>query len=160
MKKAFVLVCVAGLMALAQITQAQIDLKGSTYNKTIDTVDNTETLYLTTPSLAQQNSGKYVIQLDATNKTGTTTITAVLESSLDNVTFSNHFKTPGQTGVNCDTLAISGTKQHIWNILPGAVATYNLGQYQSNSGRRLFFRIKLTGGATGTTQVKAKEIPQ
>lgn len=157
MKKYLLIAC---SLLVFSVTQAQTDLKGSTYGKALDTVDNTETLYLTTPNLAQQNTGGYVIQLDAINKTGTTTITAVLESSVDGATWSNHFKTPGQTGVNCDTLAISGTKQHIWNIRPNAVATYNLQQFQSNSGRRLYFRIKLTGGATGTTQVKAIEIPQ
>lgn len=142
------------------VTQAQTDLKGSTYGKVLDTLNDTETLYLTTPSLSQQSSGAYVIQLDATNLTGTTTVTAVLESSLNGSTWSNHFKTPGQAGINCDTLAISGTKQHIWNVRPGGQATYNLAQFNSNSGRRLYFRIKLTGGATGTTKVKAIEIPQ
>jgi len=137
-------------------------LTGSSYGNVLDTVTNTATVYLTTSKglVLPQNGKGYAIQLDAINKTGTTTITAVLQSSMDGVTWSNHFKTPGQTGVNCDTLAISGTTQHIYNILPGAAATYAGVTYYSNSGQRTYFRIKLVGGATGTTQVKAKNTYQ
>lgn len=156
MKKIFFLIALAGL---GSVSQAQT-VTGSGYGNAIDTVVNTGTYYLTTSSLATVKGNGYAFQIDAINKTGTTTITAVLESSLDGTTWSRHFKTPGQTGVNCDTLAISGTTSHVYNILPGATATYNLQQFQSNSGRRLYFRVKLVGGATGTTQVYGKLIPQ
>jgi hypothetical protein len=159
--KKFLLLAVITVSAL--FSQAQVvTLTGSSYGNALDTVTNTGTVYLTTPAnaLNSNKSGKYIIQLDATNKSGTTTITAVLQSSLDGVTWGNHFKTPGQTGVNCDTLAISGTTTHIYNVLPGSNAWYASITYPTNSGRRLYFRVKLVGGATGTTQVKAKLITQ
>jgi len=158
MKKIFSVVGFIGCVFFAQPASSQ-DLIGSSYGKTVDSVATGATVYLTTPFLNMPAGKKgYTIQFDATNISGTSTITAILQSSNDNVTWSNHFRTPGQTGVNCDTLAISGTVQHIWNILPGAAANYGNAAvtYYSNSGQRQYFRVKLIAGATQLTRVKAR----
>ena len=134
---------------------------GSGYGNVLDTVTTGSTIYLTSPALVLPNGKNgYTFQLDATNLTGTSTITAILQSSNDGSTWSNHFKVPGTTGVHSDTLSISGTTQHIWNVLPLSATTYGGVTYWTNSGNRLYFRIKLIAGATQTTRVKARNVYQ
>lgn len=117
-------------------------------NAILDTVVNTGTYYLTTPVTPTGNSGKFSLAYLATNKTLTTTITVVLQGSLDGTNWENLFKTAGTNGVNCDTLSVSGTTYHVWTVTPAP----NL----NNAGKRLYYRLKQVGGATGTTQVGAK----
>lgn len=137
----------------------QITMVGSSYSKSIDTVFVAgATEYLTTPSgdLNSRTTGIVDIELKHVSDSGTVSVTAVLQSSIDGATWSGHFKTIGTNGINCDTLTYTGTKHHIWHVEPGAVkyvsfgdsASYSLGgsaSYPTNSasGRRLHFRVML-----------------
>lgn len=157
----FILIFTCAFFFISNAFAQKVSYTGSSSGVALDTVVNTGTIYLTSPYLYSSSwKDGAVIQLDATNISGTSTVTAILQSSLDGTTWENHFKTPGQTGVNCDTLAITGTTMHLWNILPKAAATYSNIIAYSNSGRRLYYRIKLTGAATGVTKVTAISVPQ
>lgn len=134
------------------------ELKAQTFaftgtNSTLDTVVNTGTYYLTSPALVgnDYSLGKYNIAYTAVNKTGTTTITAVLQGSNNGTQWENLYLTSGTNGKLCDTVSMSGTSTHIWTVSPAVNGT--------NAGRRLYLRIKQIGGATGTTQVSATVTP-
>lgn len=143
-------------------TAQMVTLRGS--DAVTDTLTNAGTVYLTTPAnaLNGMTAGKYAIQLNITNVSGTTAGTVILESSNDGTNWSTHFKTTrGVDGVNCDSLTFSGATSHIYNIYPLATkfyagtATTNI----SNSGRRLYFRLKFVGTGTQSSIVSAKLIP-
>lgn len=150
----------------------------SQYLRSSDTLTNTTQKILTTPAnqlnTASINGG-YDLQVNFRNLTGTTaTITCVLQSSLDGVNYSNHFKCAGTNGVWCDTLitgsvGTSGaTYSHIWTILssPFSYNTTSPGTPSVpivkpiNSGRRFYFRLVIIPSGTHTTVTDALMIVQ
>ena len=174
----FCLLATCMVMATSVETNAQKIWLYSQYNKTTDTLTNTTSKTLTTATNALNTAslyGGYDIQLNFTNLTGTTgTDTSILQSSIDGVLWSNHFKCPGTNGVFCDTLitgsiGTSGaTYQHIWTIINQTGSTVNAGTNagtagvarQNNSGRRLYFRIINKPSGTHTTKIEAQMITQ
>lgn len=173
----FCLLAICMVMATSVETNAQKIWLYSQYNKTTDTLTNTTAKYLTTASNALNTAspyGGYDIQLNLTNLTGTSaTMTVVLQSSLDGVLWSPHFKCPGTNGVFCDTLVTGSigtsgaTYQHIWTITNNGsgMGTLNIANAtgyarQNNSGRRLYFRLLITPTGTHTTKAESVLITQ
>ncbi len=173
MKKALILLLVA-ICSFAVNTQAQIVVLQGTHSNTngYDTISSTSgTITLTTPvnSLnAVGLSGNYILQVTGTIISNAfTTITCVLESSVDGVKWEKHFLTPGTDGINCDTLSAGTTTfNHIWTIKTAAVKTLQsagvvINQWYSNAGRRLRFRVRLIPAtANGSMQVYARMVTQ
>jgi len=167
MKKLLFLVAMVAFTLSANAQK--IFLNGSN-GKTLDTLSTNGSIeYLTTPSNALNAAspyGGYDLQLNWDSLSGTQTITAVLQSSIDGIRYSNHFKCAGTNGISCDTLSIANAtlvKQHIWTILSNHNGfNYNSAgtAKQSNSGRRLYFRIMLIAGATQSTPYSAQLIVQ
>lgn len=143
--------------------------------KSLDTLTNTTTEYLTTATNALNTtglSGNYNIQLVLNCVSSTSgTVTAVLESSLDGTNYTNHFKTTGTNGVLCDTMAFgtvaaSTTYTHIWTILSGSSPSTQLystsaaNTIRTNAGRRLYFRIRLIPTNTQSTKYSGVLVAQ
>lgn len=176
MKKILLFALVIGMTTF--VATAQKTVLVSQYNRSTDTLTNTTQKYLTTPAnvltTASPNGG-YDIQVNFVNLTGTSgSVTAVLQSSLDGIYYSNHFKCPGTNGVYCDTLvtgSIGGsgaTFSHIWTVLSNPIS-YNTTSpgtpsapivKASNSGRRFYFRVLLIPSGTHTTKTDALLITQ
>ena len=180
MKKIIFLLALVATMLLTSVTPAisQVFWLNSQYGKHTDTLTNTTSKTLTTATNALNTAspyGGYVLQVNFTNLTGTTgTDTLILQSSLDGVLYSNHFKCAGTNGIFCDTLitgaigTAGATYQHIWQLYNEAGYSYTLGANaatagvvrQNNSGRRLYFRIISKPSGTHTTKLEAKGIIQ
>lgn len=153
-------------------------LYGTSYSKETDTLINTTTEYLTTASNALNTAspyGGYDIQVVLYSiASSSVTVTAVLESSIDGINYTNHFKTYGTNGQGCDTmtfgtLVTATTYTHIWTVLSSANNPDPMSYTQSivagaprksNSGRRLYFRVKLIPTGTGTTRYSGQMIVQ
>ncbi len=162
------------IFSFAAHTQAQAIILQGTHTNTngLDTLVASGAITLTTPvgSLnASGLSGNYVLQISGVAITGAfTSVTCILESSVDGVKWEKHFLTPGTDGLNCDTLSAGTTSfSHNWNLITGAVKTLQtsgvvVNQWNSNAGRRLRFRVRLIpAGATGQSmQVYARLITQ
>lgn len=177
MKKFLFLALLTLSMAATQTAQAQkLYLYGSN-SKTLDTLTNTTTEYLTTAANALNStglSGNYNIQVVLYSiASSSVTVTAVLESSIDGINYTNHFGGPGTNGKGCDTMAFgtlttAATYTHIWSI-PCSQIGYNssnpAAQYaqvvrHSNAGRRLYFRVRLVPTGTGTTKYNGMLLAQ
>lgn len=170
MKK--ILFLLALLLTVFVSTQAQaIVLKGTHDNaQGLDTLSASDTIYLkNTSSLASGGlSGKYAIELRATNLSGTTGFTATLEGSTDGVNWSTGInKVPGTDGKNCDTLSVSSAGVYYITISPDAAkqllsaGVVSQTYYTAGVTRRYYIRVKLLSGATAqSTRVSARLITQ
>lgn len=164
--KKFIFLLIASAVSLAVSAQVK-NLKG-TYGSNLDTVANAGTVYLTSVSGdldAIGLNGNYDLQVTARSISGSVSVTFVLQSSIDGTNWQNHFKAPGQDGVNCDTLVIGAAGTHVWTIRTGAVKTIQssgvvINQWYTNSGRRLRFRLKAVGLGTQSTEIKSQLITQ
>lgn len=136
------------LSAFVALTSfGQTSLNGT--NGVLDTLTNSNGPKYLTSNLIPGTTGKYAVQISTTNISGTSTITAVLQGSLDGVLWDNIYHTAGTTGVACDTLSISGNTVHTFWVAPN---------FTSNAGRRMYVRVKFVSGATQSTQIKGKYI--
>lgn len=154
MKKFITLICLTliGYAAQAQV----ITLYGS--HAATDTLTNAGTEYLTTQANALNSiglSGKYDIQLTIANVSGTTAGTVILQSSIDGVNWTNHFRIygivgVGTNGIQCDSLSFSGATTHVYTVNAGV----------ANAGRRLYIRLKFVGTGTQVSILSAKLITQ
>lgn len=152
--KQFITLIAFLLIGYAAGAQA-ITLYGS--HAATDTLANAGTEYLTTQTNALNTigkAGKYDISFVITNVSGTTAGTAILQSSLDGSNWSHHFKNVGTDGIVCDSLSFSGATNHIWTV-PASVATQT-----TNTGRRLYFRIKVVGTGTQSSIISGKLITE
>lgn len=140
-----------GQKATAQV----ITLNGS--HATTDTVTNTGTTDLTTAAgvLTKMTNGKYRVAFKITNVSGTSSLRAIVQGSLDGQNWVNYFGNAGTNGVQCDTLTITSAAPayHIW-------ALNQTNDSKSNWGRVLFLRVRCIGTATQSTIVEARLIPQ
>lgn len=136
-------------------TAQVIILNGS--HTTTDTVTNTGTTDLTTAAgvLTKMTNGKYRVAFKITNVSGTSSLRAIVQGSLDGSNWVNFFGNAGTTGVQCDTLTITSAAPayHIW-------ALNQTHDSKSNWGRVLFLRVRCIGTATQSTIVEARLIPQ
>lgn len=150
------------MLALTTATMsmnAQITMVTSNYNTAgQDTIDNTETLYWTTPvnALNSATSGKYDITLTETYISGTNTVrTYVIESTIDGTNWYKVHNTRGTDGVACDTLTTavlaSGSRTLHWSIQPGMIKYLSSTTYSaptteaSGAGRALRLRVRAIG---------------
>jgi len=157
MKNLILLLC---LSLIGFVSKAQVTLY-SQYNKTTDTINtssSTATKNLTTATNALNTigqTGAYDVQLVVTSVSGTPNFKAILQSSIDGVNFSNHFKNAGTNGIMCDTLSVGAATNHIWTI-PKSNATQT-----NNTGRRLYFRVACVApSSTQSSIIQAKLITQ
>jgi hypothetical protein len=177
MKKLIIALLFVAATAFSTETNAQkITLFGSN-TKSLDTLTNTTTEYLTSASNALNTtglSGNYNIQVVLYSiASSSVTVTAVLESSIDGINYTRHFGNPGTNGMGCDTMAFgtlttASTYTHIWSI-PSTPFSYNTSSpaaphaavvRNSNSGRRLYFRVRLVPTGTGTTKYNGMLLAQ
>lgn len=177
MKKLIIALLFVAATAFSIETNAQkITLFGSN-SKSLDTLTNTTTEYLTSAANALNTtglSGNYNIQVVLYSiASSSVTVTAVLESSIDGINYTNHFGGPGLNGKGCDTmqfgtLVTASTYTHIWSI-PSSQIGYNSSSpatqaaqvvRHSNAGRRLYFRVRLIPTGTGTTKYNGMLLAQ
>lgn len=159
MKKILILISMFVVCSFSANSQT-LTLKG-TYGSTLDTITNAGTVYLTTTSGALSSiglAGNYVIQFTAVSLSGTVSATVVLQSSIDGLSWSNHFGVAGQDGINCDTLTIAAAGNRVLTINRGAVHSLVASgvvtnQWYTNAGRRLHFRLKFVGSGTQSTKI-------
>jgi hypothetical protein len=174
-KMLFGLLLTAFMIAATVETQAQKYFLRSQYGLLKDTISNTTPKTLATSSNVLNTAsiyGGYDVQVTVKNLTGTTgDVKCVLLSSIDGVNFMPHFNVAGSNGMMCDTVTLSsvGTsgaaKTHIWTA---SVNTPSYSQYYAtattpnikttNAGRRLAFRVLVTGAGTHTSEVDAQMI--
>jgi hypothetical protein len=162
MKQILSILLVAFTMA-ATAQNKTLNLLG-TNNRVLDTVTNTATINMVTPTLLAYGSG-YAIQVTFANVSGTSSLRAILQSSLDGVNWVNHFGTAGQapTVRFADTLTVTSAvpASWIWTIPDGGaqLTAGAAGGANISGGRRTFFRVRVTGTATGVTTVRASILP-
>lgn len=140
-----------------------ISLTG-TNGRVVDTVTNTGTINMVTPIMTAYGDN-HSIQVTFANVSGTSTLRAILQSSIDGVNWVNHFGTVGQapTVRYADTLAVTSTvpASWIWSIpsMPVQLTAATAGGVNGGGGRRTYYRVRVTGTATQVTTVKAQILP-
>lgn len=166
MKQLITILVASVLMLSGYISKAQpIDFYANTTTKVKqDSMRNSETSYVTTLPTALYNSGLagiYDVQWTGYNDSATTSITLVLQSSVNGVNFVNHFGTVGSNCVTCDTLttgSITGSDSvsKMWHVQPLQLFQKNDStQVITQSGRRLAFRVKQVHANGGKSRSKA-----
>jgi len=161
------LFAMAAVVAPTQNATAQKITMFGGNGKSLDTLTNTTTEYLTTGTNALNStglSGNYNIQVVLYCISSTSgACTGVLESSIDGINYTNHFKVAGTNGVLCDTIAFgtlssSTTYTHIWSIPSNSATATQLystsasNATHTNAGRRLYFRVRLIPTNTQSTK--------
>jgi hypothetical protein len=130
---------------------------------TFDTVTNAGTTYLTSPSLAAYENGKFAVALYTTNISGTSTFKAIVQGSNNGgTTWENVFHVPGTDGINCDTLQVTAADPagHSWNLQPMAVKSVSSSTFLYTACTRfLQLRIACVGTGTQSTRVSALVLP-
>lgn len=146
----------------ASAQSGYLDCKGSN-GRTLDTLRNGVTKYLTSPKLDKVGkAGKYDFAITITNDSATTAATVILESSMDSISWTPHFKLPAHVGaltngINCDSLAVNGTTYHIYSIRPGATRRDGANnELNSASGRRLWIRAKIVHQVGGRSSYSGR----
>jgi hypothetical protein len=163
MKQLFFILFISVLSFGANAQSKTLSLLG-TSNRVLDTVVNTATINMTSPILTAYGSG-YAVQVNFANVSGTSSLRAILQSSLDGVNWVNHFGVVGQapTVRIADTLTVTSASPgtYIWTILDGQVQSVAsaAGGVNVSGGRRTYFRIRITGTTTGVTTVNASLLP-
>ena len=132
-----------------------------------DTLANAETIYWTTPvnALNSATSGKYRVQFNCTNLTGTSTFKVIAQGTIDGTNWFNMYGTPGTNGINCDTLQVTTGSPATWvfNMIPGiphnvaastAYGVFTAGQpIYGALGRVVRLRLKVVGTGTQSTKI-------
>jgi hypothetical protein len=130
---------------------------------THDTVTNAGTTYLTSPSLAAYESGKFAITLYTTNISGTSTYKAIVQGSNNGGTsWEDVFQVAGTDGINCDTLQVTSAAPavHSWNLQPMAVRSVSSSTFlYTGCTRFLQLRVACVGTGTQSTRVSALVLP-
>ena len=134
MKKLLVLLAFIGAaFATANKAQAQVTNLFSQYGLTVDTVDNTETLYLSPTATISGYRKVITIQFLAVEVSGTTGGTAQVQGSLDGTNFFNIGSAYTLTDVASQVTSFTVTD---WGCL--------------------YLRLKVTGTGTMSTKIYAK----
>jgi hypothetical protein len=132
----------------------------SSDNNATDTLTNAGTVNLTSTSIAKlTNNAVVTIDLKVTNISGTSTFRAILQSSMDGVTWSNHYVVAGTDGIHCDTLQVtSGAPAYFkFDIARNVVRYTSTGTaINTNTPYVRFFRLQCVGSGTQSTIVAAK----
>lgn len=164
MKKLFLILMLAAFgMNSANAQSKTLNLLG-TSNRILDTLVNTGTINMTSPILTAYGS-EYAIQVTFANVSGTSSLRAILQSSLDGVNWVNHFGVAGQapTVRIADTLVVTSASPatYIWSITNNQLQSVAsaAGGVNVSGGRRAFFRVRITGTTTGVTTVRASLLP-
>lgn len=157
MKKLLLIVMLA--LSTAITMNAQIALY-SANNKTVDTITNAETLYMTSKvnALTGQRTASYVATFRVLdNVSGTSTFTAILQGSMDGLTWFN--MTPGglgTDGVNSDSLTVTAAADLYagkLSINPNTTKFVN-GTLRGTANSRVnYLRVKIVATGTQVTYV-------
>lgn len=132
--KKFILIAIIGLIAfVSKPATAQVTNLLSQYSLTVDTVDNTETLYLTLASTISGYRKVVTVQFLATEISGTTAGTAQVQGSLDGTNYYNLGSAYTLTDVASQCTSITLTD---WGSL--------------------YLRVKVTGSGTMSDKIYAK----